>query len=244
VSDLPRALDFYTETLGFEPAYVTSSDWAMVSMAGTTLSLIPVPGYVAPRILGGSHPAHLGIVLATAADVDAWHQRLQFTDVPAIEAPQAHRDGSYGFYLTDPDGNPLECIFIPYRLQGTARPGPTDEAVVLLAQDDRAISTAQGLIGGLQRHAPDVAVGLAPGQADLAAVARQLAAHGGIRRVRIVPVALAVDEGNAANLSACLDAARAACPGVTFSLSDAIGGHPLVQEAMVGAIVDLLETGR
>lgn len=244
VSDLARALDFYTETLGFDPAYVTSADWAMVSMAGTTLSLVPVPGYVAPRSAGGSHPAHFGIVLASMADVDAWHERLRFTDVPSIEAPKLHRDGSYGFYLTDPDDNPLECIFIPYRLQGTARATPTDEAIVLVAAEAGPLSLA--LIAGLQRHAPDVPAGVAfvrPGQPDVAEVARQLTAAGGIRRVHLVPVALTAADPVALALPAQVEAARLACPDVSFLMATALGEIPLVRDALVAALVAGLDPG-
>jgi catechol 2,3-dioxygenase-like lactoylglutathione lyase family enzyme len=246
VSDLARSLGFYLDTLGFEPAYVTDSDWAMVSMAGTTLSLIPVPGYTPPRILGGAHPAHLGIVLASPAEVDALHARLQYTDVTAIEAPKAHRDGSYGFYLADPDGNALECIFIPFRLQGAANPGPCADAVILVADGSPEARWAEpyhDLVARMQRHAADMPIGLAflatahPGVRE---VAMLLAAQGDVRRIHVVPVTVAFGDGYGHELSALVAAAREACPDVTFTVAGAIGAHAEVQEAMVSAIVAMV----
>jgi catechol 2,3-dioxygenase-like lactoylglutathione lyase family enzyme len=249
VSDLPRSLAFYTDTLGFEPAYVTDTEWAMVSMAGTTLSLIPSPHFLPTKhVEGGAHPAHLGIVLATTEDVDAMHRRLAYTDVPELQSPKRHRDGSYGFYLTDPDGNALECIFIPYRLQGAANPAPTGDAIVLLVErhgDAGEVVPFQSLLAKLQRHAVDTPVALAylvGAAATLSGVLPSLLSDGGIRRVRLVPAMLSMGAAVAHELRRQITVARAAHPGVEFTLAAPLGENQQVQEAMTQAIVGLIGT--
>ena len=245
VSDLPRALAFYIETLGFTPAYVTDRDWAMLSLGGTTLSLVPVPHFM-PLTLngGGSHPAHIGIVLPSMEAVDALHQRIRYTDVPSLEAPKRHRDGSYGFYLTDLDGNALECIFIPYRLQGAANPEPSGDAVVLLAPGDpdpAGGAPYKALLAGLRRHAVDTQFALAfsgGAKPTLADVLPVLLAEGQVRRVRVVPVSLSAGDPGSQALPRLIDAVRLAHPTVTIQLAPALGEHPLVQEAMTQAIIE------
>ncbi|MBC7543311.1 MAG: VOC family protein [Candidatus Sericytochromatia bacterium] len=249
VSDLARSVAFYTDTLGFTPAYVTSADWAMVSMAGTTLSLILVPHFKPPTVNeGGSHPAHLGIVLPSMEAVDDLHRRLGYTDVPTLEAPKHHRDGSYGFYLTDPDGNALESIFIPYRLKGAANAVPSGEAIVLLAHgssDARWAAPVVALMARLQRHAADIPVAMAFmefASPKLADVLPGLLAAADIRRVRVVPVFLSSGGHVSHDLPPLITAARAAHPGVDFVLAPAIGEHPAVQDAMASAIIDMLDS--
>ncbi len=109
--DLPRAIAFYRDVLGFAPYHVRDRDWAMVRLGGTTLSLIvaPIP---AEREVGGSHHAHVGLNAPSPEAVDAWHAKLAAL-LPGIGRCTQHRDGSYGFYFRDPDGNALELIHIP-----------------------------------------------------------------------------------------------------------------------------------
>lgn len=103
---------FYCDVLGFKISLSGDADWAMLELAGTTLSLIkvgsdPKRSTSAPVI--GTHPSHLGIVAADRKAVDEIYARIGKDLTP----PKIHRDQSYGFYLRDPDDNSLEVIFIP-----------------------------------------------------------------------------------------------------------------------------------
>ena len=239
VSDLDRAMTFYVDTLGFAPAYVADADWAMVAMGGTTLSLIPAPAGERPAPRGGSHPAHLGIVLDTPAAVDALYQRLRDLSLPRLGEPKRHRDGSYGFYLTDPDSNALECIFIPYRLQGAANPVPPGEAIILAASGVDPTGQRDALLARVRRHAWDTPVALAQldvGGPDLAEVLPGLLAQGDIHRVRVVPLGLGSGDLAPAVLARHVAAVAPAFPHVTFVQESPIGDQALVQEAITAAI--------
>ena len=72
VRDLKRAVQFYVETLGFDPYLITDSDWAMVSLHGTTLSLVPY--HEENRARPKSHPAHVGVTFSTREKVDAIYE--------------------------------------------------------------------------------------------------------------------------------------------------------------------------
>jgi sirohydrochlorin ferrochelatase len=92
------------------------------------------------------------------------------------------------------------------------------------------------------RHAPDVPAALAVADREsLLAVVRQLASHAGIRRVRLVPVAL-TGTADGLDLAALVDAVRQDCPELGVVVAAALGSHPQVQDAMVSAVVDMLET--
>jgi len=128
VKNLAQSLRFYTEVLGFSRFLDQDSDWAMVSFAGTTLSLVsrtysgPLPSEASS---GGSDALpprgihHLGLVVSSIQAVDQMYQHLTLpatlASYPSARAfpPKLHRDRSYGFYLQDPDGNLLEWIYVP-----------------------------------------------------------------------------------------------------------------------------------
>ncbi len=117
--DVERATRFFTERLGFETyssADPENPDWAMVKLAGTTVSFVRVrkrEGAPAdPLASAGHHAAHLGLLYETPTEVDALRARLSGAGVETGPCRQ-HRDGSYGFYFRDSEGNLLEAIVIP-----------------------------------------------------------------------------------------------------------------------------------
>jgi catechol 2,3-dioxygenase-like lactoylglutathione lyase family enzyme len=113
VADLKRALEFYTTHLGFTPYYEGDADWAMVRMGNTTLSLLRQPALVATEIPESYHPSHLGVTVESKAIVETTWERFQRTLDGVVGKPKLHRDGSYGFYFQDTEGNTLEIIYIP-----------------------------------------------------------------------------------------------------------------------------------
>lgn len=114
--DLKRAHAFYVEILGFEPYYTGDSDWEMYRKGDTSLSLILHRGAQPKEESSAPHPAHFGLNVDSNKSVDEWHGYLAAKKAPHLTAPTHHRDGSYGFYLKDTEGNPLEVIFIPKQL--------------------------------------------------------------------------------------------------------------------------------
>ena len=109
VSDQDRALDFYTEKLGFEKrddtSYGEGNRWVEVAPAGakTTIALVP------PR-----EGDPIGIELAfglTTTDVDADHADLKGEGLDVDEEILRLGEGVPPmFMLRDPDGNTLMVV--------------------------------------------------------------------------------------------------------------------------------------
>lgn len=238
VRDLDRSLAFYHDALGFLSYYVASRDWAMLKAAGTTLSLIPAETW--PTMpAGGSHPQHLGLVVAGRAEVDALHAKLAGWDIKRW-SPKAHRDGSYGFYFLDPDGNQWEVIDIPYRPHTESITTPVDRAMVLLVPDSPAgRAMGEQIRQRVCRHMTDKPVVLATltGDPGLSPVLDELVSTWQPQAVTIVPLLL-TDGPETAGLSQELEAVRRRLPAVTIDLAPAIGELTVVQESIAMAAIE------
>ena len=56
---------------------------------------------------------HFGFIVDAIDHVDNWYRFLISHRVPISQLPETHRDGAYGFYCLDPDGNQVEMIYYP-----------------------------------------------------------------------------------------------------------------------------------
>lgn len=242
-SSLERSLAFYQEHFGMDPYLVGDSDWAMLQLGDTYLSLVPVPEIAQKAEALGSHESHLGLVFLTKSDVDTLHTKFQAKGIGPLGKPTLHRDGSYGFYVADPDGNTIECIFIPHRSNTTVS---QDEAWILLAhgsKDPRWALPFHEILKSLSEHVPSVDCALAfmeLQQPDFLSACRAIAR--GKKCVRVFPLFLS--RGGAhmeRDVPGLVEAARKENPGVEFILSDAAGESWLVQQAMVASIVRAAE---
>ncbi len=60
---------------------------------------------------------HMGVILESPQAVDQMYREI----VPSIKSlggqitkePKLHRDGSYSFYFSDPDGNQIQALYEP-----------------------------------------------------------------------------------------------------------------------------------
>lgn len=109
--NLKRAIAFYVEHLGFRVFDAGSEDWAMVALGNTSLSFFQLPAEAVAPPKSDAPYRHFGITAISRQAVDTWHTRLA-REIP-VEPCKLHRDGSYGFYLKDSEGNFLEIIWIP-----------------------------------------------------------------------------------------------------------------------------------
>jgi len=68
---------------------------------------------------------HLGFIMSSPEAVDRLFTRVEQQGVTVVRRPKRHRDGSYSFYVADPDGNTVQVLFEPY-VSGLAIGGKTD----------------------------------------------------------------------------------------------------------------------
>jgi catechol 2,3-dioxygenase-like lactoylglutathione lyase family enzyme len=61
---------------------------------------------------------HLGFLMATPEDVEDFFKEVSGQRVPIVKPLRKHRDGSFSFYLEDPDRNIIQILYEPtVRLQ-------------------------------------------------------------------------------------------------------------------------------
>ena len=68
-----------------------------------------------PASQRGQRLDHIGFILPSMDDVDAWHGYLVEFDVPIVAPPKTHRDGARSFYCKAPNGTTVQFIFHPPR---------------------------------------------------------------------------------------------------------------------------------
>ncbi len=121
VSDIPRAVRFYEESLGLHLRFVQGEKYALFQVGGTKLALqiarshgpdLPVTvDLVAPRANGVSV-----LVCFAVKDVDRWCATLRERDVPILREPADYPWGDREFSVHDPDGHVL-IFYGPVREQ-------------------------------------------------------------------------------------------------------------------------------
>jgi catechol 2,3-dioxygenase-like lactoylglutathione lyase family enzyme len=78
---------------------------------------------IAPAELAAYQPLtgqlldHVGVILENPEAVDRMYgqvePRLQQLGGQVVKPPKQHRDGSYSFYFSDPDGNVIQALYEP-----------------------------------------------------------------------------------------------------------------------------------
>ena len=100
---------FYVDLLGFRVEWEPDADNVYLTSGTDNLAL--------HRSTAGSpaHTAldHLGLVVRTAHEVDAWATYLNDQGVSLVATPRTHRDGARSCYVRDPDGNTIQIIYHP-----------------------------------------------------------------------------------------------------------------------------------
>lgn len=119
VTDLPRSRQFYEQLLGFQAVWEPDSENVYFSSGVDNLAL----HQISKTELASYDPSktqlldHMGVICDSPQAVDQLYQSI----APKIEAmggrivkePKQHRDGSYSFYFSDPDGNAIQALYEP-----------------------------------------------------------------------------------------------------------------------------------
>lgn len=131
VMDLARSRRFYEQMLGMRVVWEPDSENVYFSSGTDNLALHQIP----QAELGAFQPLHpqlldhLGVILESLESVDRMYgelaPRIEELGGKIVRPPKQHRDGSYSFYFSDPDGNVIQALYEPTISALTPEPGST-----------------------------------------------------------------------------------------------------------------------
>jgi catechol 2,3-dioxygenase-like lactoylglutathione lyase family enzyme len=101
---------FYIDMLGFDIEWEPDPDNTYLTSGSDNLALhrASVTRSSRETVLD-----HFGLLVRAAEDVDMWARFLETRGVTLVTQPRTHRDGARSFYVDDPDGNRIQCIYHP-----------------------------------------------------------------------------------------------------------------------------------
>ena len=108
--DLEAAEHFYVDLLGMQVEWRPDVDNVYLSSGNDNLAL-----HRRDADLDSSKQVldHIGFILKTPDDVDAWHVFLSANSVEMKSEPRSHRDGARSFYCVGPEQVIVQMIYHP-----------------------------------------------------------------------------------------------------------------------------------
>ena len=119
VTHLGRSRAFYEQLLGMKVVWEPDADNLYLSSGTDNLAL----HQISQRELSAYQPRaaqlldHIGVILENPGAVDQMYREIEPKIVSLggaiAKTPKQHRDGSYSFYFSDPDGNVIQALYEP-----------------------------------------------------------------------------------------------------------------------------------
>jgi catechol 2,3-dioxygenase-like lactoylglutathione lyase family enzyme len=119
VTNIVRSRTFYEQLLGMKVVWEPDSDNVYFSSGSDNFALhqIPASELAAYQPMTGQLLDHIGVILESPEGVDQMYReiepRLLELGGQVVKPPKQHRDGSYSFYFSDPDGNAIQALYEP-----------------------------------------------------------------------------------------------------------------------------------
>lgn len=115
VRDLRSSQTFYERIFGMRVVWQPDATSVYLSSGTDNLALHQLSPEKLPAFQGtqGQRLDHFGFLMESPESVDAMFRYVQAEGVPIVKPPTRHRDGSYSFYVSDPDTNIVQILFEP-----------------------------------------------------------------------------------------------------------------------------------
>ncbi len=115
VKDVQASQRFYEGIFGMKVVWHPDAENVYLSTGLDNLALHQYPkedvGRLAPAHLQPLD--HLGFLMATPEDVEDFFREVSEQGVTIVKPLRKHRDGSFSFYLADPDQNTIQILYEP-----------------------------------------------------------------------------------------------------------------------------------
>lgn len=110
VQDLEAAEHFYVGLLGMTVEWRPDADNVYLTSGNDNLAL-----HRSDRVTDRRAQTldHIGFIMKTPDDVDAWYDFLQANAIEMKSQPRTHRDGARSFYCVGPQGVIVQMIYHP-----------------------------------------------------------------------------------------------------------------------------------
>lgn len=115
VSDVAISKAFYQKWFGMTIVWEPDAGSVYMSSGVDNLALHQIPSgdlHEHPHDRGQSLD-HLGFLMETPERVDQMYKQVVGEGVKIVNHPKQHRDGSYSFYLADPDHIVIQILYEP-----------------------------------------------------------------------------------------------------------------------------------
>jgi catechol 2,3-dioxygenase-like lactoylglutathione lyase family enzyme len=106
---------FYERHFDMKLVWQPDPDNVYLSTGVDNLALHQVPAEEFEKFAASPHHPldHLGFLMDSPESVNALFQEVSAQGVTIVHPPKQHRDGSFSFYLADPDSNTIQVLFEP-----------------------------------------------------------------------------------------------------------------------------------
>ena len=115
VRELSRSRTFYETLFGMRVVWHPDPENVYLSSGRDNLALhqIRSPELADYKQGTGQYLDHLGFIVDSSDTVDRFFREAEQANAAIVKPPTRHRDGSYSFYLSDPDGNTVQVLYEP-----------------------------------------------------------------------------------------------------------------------------------
>jgi catechol 2,3-dioxygenase-like lactoylglutathione lyase family enzyme len=114
VNDLRRSRAFYQGLLGMRVVWEPDDENLYLSSGSDNLALHQVAPGETLKQGEDQFLDHFGFIAENESGVDQVAVKMREAGVPILKPVKRHRDGSYSFYMADPDGNVIQILYEPH----------------------------------------------------------------------------------------------------------------------------------
>lgn len=107
VEDMAACERFYVDLMGMQVEWRPDDENVYLTSGHDNLAL----HHTDKKIDGRQRLDHIGFIMRTPEDVDAWYEFLTEHQVLMRTRPKTHRDGARSFYCEDPAGTVVQIIY-------------------------------------------------------------------------------------------------------------------------------------